>query len=345
MKAAVLEALDKISLKETAVPEIDAESILVRVKACSVCGSDIRIFHSGNSRVKPPVVIGHEVAGEIAKVGKNVKNFKAGDKIALGADVPCGECDFCKNGLGNNCAVNYAIGYQFPGGFAEYMVLNETTVKYGPVNKIPEGVSFEEASLAEPLACCINATERSRIELGDTVLIIGAGPAGIMLLQLAKILGAAKVIISQRSKHRLEQAKKFNPDVAIEGTGEELIKQVLKATNGAGPDVIFTACPSNEAQQDAIKLVKQRGRVNFFGGLAKGKSEITIDSNLIHYKECNVSGSHGSVPRQHKLALELIAAKKINVKDLISHRFKLAEIDKAFQAAEQHNGMKVIVEC
>ena len=106
MKAAVLEALDKISLKETAVPEIDAESILVRVKACSVCGSDIRIFHSGNSRVKPPVVIGHEVAGEIAKVGKNVKNFKAGDKIALGADVPCGECDFCKNGLGNNCAVN-----------------------------------------------------------------------------------------------------------------------------------------------------------------------------------------------------------------------------------------------
>jgi len=345
MKAAILEDLNKIIVKEVDIPKIDDESILLKVKTCAVCGSDIRIFHYGNPRVKPPAIIGHEIAGEVVDVGKNVKKFKKGDRVAVGADVPCGECDYCLNGMGNNCRINYAIGYQFSGGYAEYMVLNETTVKYGPIHKIPDSLSYEEASLAEPLACCINGMEVSNVHLGDVVLIIGAGPAGCMQIQLAKLCGAKKVIISQRSPFRLNFAKKFGADVYIQGTGDEMITKVMEATDGEGVDVVFTSCPSPQAQMDSFKVVKPKGRINFFGGLPKGKNKITIDSNIIHYKECTVSGSHGSVPRQHKLAIDLIASKKINVKDLITHKFPLVEIQKAFETAESHNGMKVVVEC
>jgi len=345
MKAAVLEELNKIVVKDVELPQVDNESILIKVKTCAVCGSDIRIFHSGNPRVKPPQIIGHEAAGEIVEIGKNVRGFKKGDRIAIGADVPCGKCYYCQNGMGNNCLINYAIGYQFPGAYAEYMLLNETTVKFGPVHRIPDNVSYEEASLAEPLACCINGIEISQVKLGDTVVIIGAGPVGCMLSQLAKISGAKKVIVSQRSPKRLEIAKKFGADVLIGTAGDEFIKRVLEETNNEGADVIFTACSSKEAQQNSLKIVRHKGRINFFGGLAKNNSEITIDSNIIHYLECRLEGSHGSTPRQHKLALDLISTKQINVKDLISDRFKLFQIKEAFALAESHAGMKVIIEC
>jgi len=141
MKAAVYEGLDKMTIKEVERPVCDDDSILMRVKACAVCGSDIRIFHHGNARVNPPQILGHEMSGIIESVGKNVKGFAVGDRLAVGADVPCGECIFCKSGIGNNCQINYAMGYQFAGGFAEYVLLNKTVVNYGPVAKIPGNVS------------------------------------------------------------------------------------------------------------------------------------------------------------------------------------------------------------
>ena len=180
MKAAVLEALNRMVVREVPDPTLpDENSLILRVESCAVCGSDIRIYHHGNPRVTPPQVIGHEVAGRVVAVGSAVTRFKVGDRLATGADVPCGECRWCRDGLANNCAINYAIGYQFPGGFAEYMPLNATTVRYGAVHHIPATLSYDEATLAEPLACCINGLELARVALGDTVVVIGAGPAGL----------------------------------------------------------------------------------------------------------------------------------------------------------------------
>jgi len=317
--------------------------VLVRVRSCAVCGSDIRIYHRGNPRVKPPQIIGHEIAGEVVEVGSGVKGFKVGDRVALGADVPCGTCNFCRNGLGNNCPINYAIGYQFQGGFAEYIPLNELTVKYGPLHKIPDGLSFDEASLAEPLACCINGYELANPTLGDTVVIIGAGPVGLMLVELAKNMGADKVILSQRSRERLEMAQRFSADVIISTSEEDFVSRVMEETQEQGADVVMVACANPSAQEDALKVVGHRGRVNFFGGLPPGSSKIHIDSNLIHYKECFVLGSHGSVPRQHKLALDILAEGKVQGKDLITHHFALEDIKEAFEVAEGHKGLKVIV--
>jgi L-iditol 2-dehydrogenase len=343
MKAAVYLDKDKMEVREVPTPKPDADSILVKVRACAVCGSDIRIFHHGNSRVKPPQILGHEAAGEVAEVGANVTRFKKGDKVAIGADVPCGECPFCEAGIGNNCQINYAMGYQFAGSFAEYVLLNKTVVNYGPVHKIPGNLGWDEAALAEPLACVLNAVELTNIRLGDTVVIIGAGPIGCMIIPIAYMSGASKVIVVQRSRPRLENARKFNADAYICSSEEDAISRVLEETGGLGADVIFTANPSPQSHADSLKMAKNRGRINFFGGLPAG-STVTLDTNIIHYKELIVCGAHGSLPRHHQQALDLIAAGRPDIKPFISHHFALDDINEALATAEGHKGMRVVVQ-
>lgn len=344
MKAAVLEQLEQMVVKEVERPSVDEDSILMKVEAVGICGSDIRIFRHGNNRVTLPQVLGHESAGRIVELGQNVTKFKIGDRISLGADVPCGECIFCEAGIGNNCQINYAMGYQFAGSFAEYVLLNKTMVNYGPIHKIPDYISYEEAALAEPLACVLNALELSNIKLGDSVVVIGAGPIGCMIIEVAKLMGATKVILVQRSRPRLEMAKQFGAHAYICSSEENAIERVLEETGGLGADVVITSNPSPEAQVDAIYMAKNRARVNFFGGLPKGKSMVTLDTNIIHYKELFVHGAHGSLPAHHQKAIDLIGSGVIDMKRYISHRYPLDEINQAISAAEGHVGMRVIVQ-
>jgi len=344
MKAAVVEALNKMTVQEVPDPTIDDNGVLVKVKACAVCGSDIRIYHSGNSRVKHPAIIGHEISGEVVEVGKNVTKFAAGDRIAIGADVPCGECAFCEAGIGNNCQINYAMGYQFQGGFAEYIPLNQIVTNFGPVHKIPDNMSWEQGAMAEPLGCVLNALELSPVKLGDVVVIIGAGPIGCMIVEVAKKMGASKVILVQRSRPRLEMAMKtVNADVFVCSSEEDAVQRVLDETHGLGADVLFTACPSPAAQQDAIKMAKNRAIVNFFGGLPADKSIVELDTNVIHYKELFVTGAHGAMPIHHGQAVDLIASGTIDVDPFISETFSLDNVVEAFEAAESHRGMRMVV--
>jgi L-iditol 2-dehydrogenase len=345
MKAAVLEALDKIAVREVPDPILpDADSVILEVETCSVCGSDIRIFHHGNPRVAPPQILGHEIAGQVVVVGKNITRFKPGDRVAVGADVPCGECRWCREGLGNNCAVNYAIGYQFPGGFAERMLLNAVTVRYGPVHHIPEGLEYDEAALAEPLACCLNGLELAHVGIGDTVVVIGAGPAGCMLMRLARHFGAVRVLAVQRSRGRAQEAIRLGGADRVFCTDDgDPVAAVMDATGGEGADVVITANSSWQTHEQALRMGAHRARINFFGGLPRGQTAGTLDSNLIHYREMMVTGSHGSVPRQHRLALELLAAHVIDGQALVSHGYGLDDIQTAFAMAESHQGMKVMV--
>jgi L-iditol 2-dehydrogenase len=344
MRAAVLEELNRLAVKEVPDPQIGPGEILVRVRACAVCGSDVRIYHHGNPRVRPPQILGHEIAGDVIAVGDGVNEFAVGDRVATAADVPCGVCEYCRQGTGNNCAINYALGYQFQGGFAELLPLNRITVDYGPVHRIPDGMSYEAATLAEPLACCLNGLERSFLRPGETVLIIGAGPAGILLAEAATALGAGLVILAQRSPRRLELARGFRADAFIPTDQMDLTPAVMELTRGRGVDIAITACASPEAQEQALTVVRARGRVNYFGGLPRGSRPVSLDSNVIHYKECYIHGSHGSVPRQHKVALDLLAKGSIRADGLITHRFPLERIADAFAAQEQRLGLKVVVE-
>lgn len=343
MKAAILEGLERLTVKDIPAPECGDDEALLKVKSCAVCGSDIRIFHYGNNRVNFPAIMGHEIAGEIIKVGKNVTKVKTGDRVALGADVPCGKCYWCTNGMGTNCKINYAIGYQFAGGFQETMLLNETILNYGPVTRIPDHVGFDQASIAEPLACAINGLELAQFGLGKSLCIIGLGPIGCMMLELAKMYGASKVFAAQRSKKRLGMAKEFNSNARFIATEEEnLVETVLKETDGEGVDCVITTAGTVQAHEDAIHIVRNRGYVNLFGGL-KNQPKLSIDSNLIHYKECFVMGSHGSLPRHHSLAVDLIAQGHIHAGKYVSRTFPLEQIKEAFDYHESRAGLKTVI--
>lgn len=345
MKAAILEGIDAIRVGSAPDPQLeDEQGLIVKVHACAVCGSDIRILHHGNARVRPPQIIGHEIAGEVVAVGKGVTRFRVGDELATGADVPCGECVWCRDGLANNCAINYAIGYQFPGGFAEYVHLNALTLRTGAVHRIPDSLTYAQATLAEPLGCCLNGAEMSNIRPGSTVVVIGAGPAGCMLMQLARSLGALRVIAVQRSRGRLEAARQIGgADVVICSLDGDPAEAVLKANGGEGADVVITATSALESHRLAFQIVRNRATINLFGGLPADAPPLDLPSNVIHYKELTVTGSHGSVDRHHRLALGYLATRAIDPDPYISHHYSLDEIDLALQAAEGHLGMKVIV--
>jgi len=344
MKAAMLEALDNLVVREVPIPEIDDDSALMRVEAVAICGSDVRIMHSGNPRVVMPTIIGHESAGTIVKAGKNVTRVKVGDSVALGADVPCGQCSWCRNGMGNNCTVNYAIGYQIPGAFAEYAKLPRMVLEEGPVTKFSPSLAFDEAALAEPLACAINGLELVNMSLGKTVVIIGLGPIGCMMIDLARVMGATKVIAIQRSALRMEIAKSYGADVYIASSEEDVVARCRQETGGEGPDVVMTTCGSVEAHEQAIEMVAHRGYVNLFGGLGKDARPLSFMSNTLHYKEAFVTGSHGSTPRQHELAVKLIEKGMVRVRPLITHHYPLTKINDAFETMETRKGMKIVVQ-
>lgn len=342
MKAAVMTSLDNLELQEVEVPEVDENSALVKVHACTICGSDVRILHHGNPRVTPPQILGHESAGEVVVVGRNVARFQVGDRVAIGGDVPCGECDYCQDHMGTNCAINYAMGYQFPGSFAQYVLLNKRTIDHGPVHVIPSGVSYAEAALAEPLGCVLNALDRTPVALGDTVAILGAGPIGCMMIPIVKLMGASKVIVVQRSRNRVQAAYEFGADVVVCSSEEDAVTRVLEESDGIGAHLVITANPSPRSHADALVMARKRGRINLFGGLPAG-STVELDTNLIHYKEILVSGAHGALPTHHRRALEIIGSGRIDFTRFISHSYPLSEIQTAFKVAESHVGMRVAV--
>jgi len=343
MKAAVFHGKDRISVEEVSLPEIDDSSALMKVEAACICGSDLRILHHGNPRVTPPTIIGHEAAGVIVKVGAKVRNLKLGDRVSIGADVPCGACEWCHNGLGNNCEINYAVGYQIPGAFAQYMKIPSLMCAEGPVAEIADTLSFEEAALAEPLACAINGFELVNMSLGKTVVIIGLGPIGCMMIDLARLMGAQNVICIQRSRLRMEIARQYRADLYLASDEEDVVRAVLEVTDGRGADVVITACGSVEAHEQAVEMVAHRGYINLFGGLPSNARPMSFYSNKLHYRESFITGSHGSVPRQHKIAVKLLGSGHVRVKPLITHRFSLDEIQEAFAVMESRRGMKACV--
>lgn len=342
MRAAVFEGIERLVVKDVPDPVVREQDVLLKVEACAVCGSDIRIFHHGNDRVTPPQILGHEISGRIVQVGSRVSAWKEGDRIAVGADVPCGHCAWCESGRGNACRENYAMGYQFAGGFAEYCLLNEMVMNFGPVHRIPDHVSYEEAALAEPLGCVINGLEIVNIHLGDTLAIIGAGPIGCMMIPVAGLLGATRIIVIEKDKRRLETAKQFGATEYIWTEEQDPVQRVMELTGGQGANVVITANAVSSTHIDAINMAGPRARINLFGGLAAGTT-IRLEPNKIHYKEISLMGSHGSTPRQHRMALDLIASGKLDMTRYISQRFPLAEIGKAFAAAENRDGLRVIV--
>ena len=342
MKAAVYLGKESIEIKEVDKPEVKKGEILVRVNSCAICGTDIRTYFYGHHAIKPPHILGHEVAGEIAEIGDDVDGYKLGERVHMVTEVGCGKCRFCIQGRQNLCPLLRAMAYYYPGGFAEYILIPRPAVIQGNLLSIPDGLSFDEATLAEPLSCCINAQEYLNITFADIVVVIGAGPIGCMHTELARLSGATKIILADISEERLEMGKKFGANIFVNSAKEDLIKRVKDETENMGADVIIVACPAPQAQEQALQMVTTRGRISFFGGLPGGKT-ITIESNIIHYKEISIFGAFASSAIQYKQALALLASKNIKGDDLITHRFPLEKIKEALEMAKSGKGLKVII--
>ena len=330
-------------LKERNLPMLQKNEALLKVESCGICGSDIKILNYGNKRVKSGQIIGHEISGTIIEINGNLNDLKKGDKISLGADIPCGECDRCKLGFGNDCIINLAIGHEFEGGFSQYMVLNEITLKSGPIKKFTD-LSFDLACLAEPLACCLNGFEKTAFKKYESVLIMGSGTIGLMLAFIAHLKKISKIFVSDINQKRIENLSKFNFITnSIDSSKENIEEWININTQKKGVELIFTANNNINSQIQGLRLLNSRSVINFFGGLPQNSKTIELNTNDIHYKECIITGSHGSSPKQHRDALEIISSNQSFFKKIISKSFPINEFESAFKEAIKAENLKIII--
>ncbi|HPE95093.1 MAG TPA: zinc-dependent dehydrogenase [Bacillota bacterium] len=349
MTAAVVYGRNDLRVEQVDIPEVPEGSIRIKVMSCAICGTDKRIYKAGDYRASYPVITGHEIAGVVESVAPGVTSVKVGDRVCVAPGHGCGHCAACKAGFPNVCLTPHpSLGYKLNGGFAEYMAIPRHIFELGFVNRIPDGLSFDRASLSEIVACCINAQNNVSVKKGDTVLIFGAGPAGLIHAQLSKLRGASKVIMTQRSAFRLERAKAdFSDavDYVISSEQEDLTSRVLELTDGRGADVVIVCAPSAQAQEQAVSLAAPRGRINFFGGLPKDANTVSLDANMIHYKELFISGASSSHPEGNREALKLLSEKKIDPDRLITHVFPLSQVALGYENMENKMAIKVVIHC
>jgi len=347
MKAAVYHGIEDMRVEEIAKPECKADEVLLKVRYCAICGTDVRVYFHGHAKIKPPAVIGHEIAGVVEEIGRNAKieGLKTGDKATVVTSMGCGDCKMCRKGLYNLCPDTKALGYFYPGGFAEYVAVPSTGVRQNSVLRLPDNISLKEGALIEALSCAINGQNYLGIGKGDTVFIYGGGPIGLMHAVLAQASGAERVIVADPAYERLENfGKKFEGLILLDPSKKDVKKEVLQLTKGYGADVVITACPAKQAQTEGIEILGSRGRISLFGGLPKDNSKITIDSNIIHYKELSVFGAFASNRRDYEKAAELISEHKIEAGKFISAVLPLEKISTGIAMVKNGEALKCLIE-
>ena len=239
MKAAVLNGRESLVIQEVETPNCGVGEVLIRVKSCGICKTDVKCYMKGQYDLQLPRILGHEITGVIEAVGEGVEDFKKGDRVQVFPGIPCGECEFCKKGMDNLCDDIKIMGFNYDGGFAEYVLVPCQGVENGIFNPIPEDITFEEASMAEPLGCSVNMQEKLEVSTGDSVVIFGAGRLGILNGKLAKSRGAAKVILVETNENRLSMARAYEFDYLLNPTRQEVLQEIMKITGGRGADVVF----------------------------------------------------------------------------------------------------------
>jgi L-iditol 2-dehydrogenase len=334
-----------VRIEDAPEPSPGAGDVLLRIHACSTCGTDVKIFRHGHHKITPPRVLGHEIAGEVVAVGPEVGGWTIGDRVQVIAAIPCGRCTDCRQGRMTVCPNQEAMGYQYDGGFAELMVVPAKVRAVEGLNRIPSNVSYAEASVAEPLACVLNGQMLARVGPADDVVVIGSGPIGCLHVRLARARGAARVFLVDLNAERLAMAADLvHPDATVVGSETDVVDAVLKLTDGRGADVVITAAAAGSAQEQALRMAAPQGRISLFGGLPKDSPIIAFDANLVHYKELTVVGASGSSPAHNAAALQLIATGAVPVADLITHRLALADALSAFDLVGRGEAIKVTIE-
>jgi L-iditol 2-dehydrogenase len=343
MKAAVFHGPNDLKLEEVEKPQISENEVLVKVNASAICGTDVRIYEGKKTKgVRTPSIIGHELVGTVVETGEHVKDFVLGDRVGIMPVIPCRKCHYCLNGRENVCANRTAIGYEYDGGFAEYVKIPGAAVEAGNLVKLPDNISFEQAVVTEPLACCLNGQRKANVQMGDVVVVVGGGPIGLMHVQLSKIAGAKSVILSEPIEHRREKAILAGADIAVDPEQESLHDIVLSETDGLGADVVIMAIGVPFLVNSSANLLKKGGTLNLFAGFTKGVLS-EVDPNVIHYNEINVNGTSALTRADYHKSLSLIASGQINTEVLTTTGYSLESIEKAITDVRNGNGMKSVL--
>ncbi len=328
-------------------PSCGPNDVLIKVKACAICGTDGRMYEGTKDVTKgfvPQIrgygegkfIIGHEIVGTVQEIGSTVRDpeYEIGSKIIPVTSVGCGktQCRACRERNYNMCKNNRPIGYYYPGGFAEYMLVQAAAVEQRAIIPVPEDcpVSDEYLAMVEPLSCVINGQDYLEIKEEEYVTVVGAGPIGLMHCLLAKVKGA-KVILAERSLPRLAKAKEFGVDHYIATGNSDLVEAILDLTHGEGTDVGIVACSVRQVAEDLSKGMAMRGRLSLFAGLPKENPILSLDGNNIHYKEISIHGAFASHRAQFEEALELIAEHQVSVDSIVTHTFPLGKIVEAME--------------
>jgi L-iditol 2-dehydrogenase len=344
MRAAFLVGPRALEIRDVPDPAAPPDGLVLQVRACGVCGSDLRRWREGPPEGSGGIVPGHEIGGVVVEAGSEVTRYAVGDRLAVAPDIHCGECYYCQRGMYNLCDRLHFLGVTpgYPGGFAEKLLLTAEVLELGVVHPMPGDLTFAEGALAEPCSSVLASHEDARTSLDDTVVVIGAGPIGCIHIAVARARGA-RVIVSQRSPRRREMARAFGPQALIDPTAEDVVARVRELTGGIGADTVICANPVAETQTQAVEMVRKGGRVVLFGGLPKADPMVTVDANRIHYGEIAFVGSFSYHPSFHELALDAIRRKLIPSDLLITHTFSLDRVAEAFDTADSGQGLKVMV--
>lgn len=343
MIAAVFHGPGRVEVCEVDTPEIGPHEVLVKVGANTVCGTDVRVLRGEKTRgIRHPSIIGHEFAGHVAEVGRRVKDYEVGTPVAMAPMIPCHRCFYCQHDMENVCINKKGMGYDLDGGLSEYVRVPAEGIEAGNLFVARDDLPSEHLSLAEPLSCCINGQNRSRIGLDDTVLVMGAGPIGLFHLQLCLLSGARAVIVSEPSPIRRKLATDMGARITVDPTSEDLYAVVEEATGGLGIDAAIICIGKPQLVNDALRMARKGGRINVFAGLSEeGWAE--VEANLIHYNELEVTGTSDSRRSDYRVALRLIESGRIDVSQMVTHRFSLGSVNDALDTAASGAGIKVAV--
>jgi len=338
MKVAMYYNNNDVRIEEMPIPKIDDNELLVKVIASGICGSDVMEWY----RLKTaPRVLGHEIAGDIAEVGKNIKKYKVGDRVFISHHVPCNNCNFCNNNQHTLCDTLHSTNF-YPGGFAEYLKVPQINVENGTF-VLPKEMSYEEGAFIEPLACVVRGFRIADMKPEQSILILGSGIAGLLQIKLAKAMDAKRIIATDIDKNRLEIAQKFGADVVLNAK-EDIPKKMRKHNDGNLADLVILCAGVPSAVQQAFESVAPGGTILFFA-MTKPGVEIPFHLFDIWNKQVKIVSTYAGAPKDIMDAIDLLKSKKVEVVDMITHRLPLSEAAKGFQlVAEAQDSIKVIIE-
>lgn len=342
MKAALMYGPNDIRVEMIEKPACPTDGLILKIMAVGLCGSDIRNLTSDSRKGNYPFIYGHEIVGVVDEIGPEQTKYKVGDRLYLFPGTYCMECDECISGHSENCSNHEVAHLAGTGGFAQYIAVKGEKVRRGGIYYIPEDVTYEAASLGEPLTSVYACLDNCKVGYPDTLVIIGAGPIGCFMAQLAKLRGAQKVIMIDLNDSRLEMAKQFGVDETINSINIDPIAEVLRLTNGKGADKVISATPANATQTQSIHMVKKGGLVVFFGGVPKG-SMTELDCNLIHYNNIWIKGHFGASYIQSKKAFELAINPAFPTEKFITHILPLDKINEGIQLTRTGEAIKVVL--